>query len=192
MPRLISFVWHQSTCQECETRDPKGHISCSWVNCFISFINRSNRTAWFSTRPKNTRTLVEDVEILIPVKFCWIPFSGFRGKVEISQPIIGQGGHLVFFFQSIPQNTNKVVGVEILISVKFRWIPFWCFRWDIETVSANQRPGRPTCFSYQPQTQQYGRGRWALDFCQVLLNSVLQFQRKSHKCLSQSEASAAI
>ena len=28
--------------------------------------------------PKNTN-LVEDVEILLPVKFCWIPFSGFRG-----------------------------------------------------------------------------------------------------------------
>ena len=26
--------------------------------------------------------LVEDVEILLPVKFRWIPFSGFRGEVE--------------------------------------------------------------------------------------------------------------
>ena len=32
--------------------------------------------------PKNTN-LVEDVMILLPVKFCWIPFSGFRGKVKI-------------------------------------------------------------------------------------------------------------
>ena len=30
---------------------------------------------------KNTN-LVEDVEILLPVKFCWIPFSGFREEVE--------------------------------------------------------------------------------------------------------------
>ena len=35
----------------------------------------------FPISPKNTN-LVEDVEILLPVKFRWIPFSGFRGKVE--------------------------------------------------------------------------------------------------------------
>ena len=31
--------------------------------------------------PKNTNS-EEDVEILLPVKFHWIPFSGFRGEVE--------------------------------------------------------------------------------------------------------------
>ena len=35
----------------------------------------------FLIGPKNTN-LVEDVEILLPVKFCWIPFSGFRGKID--------------------------------------------------------------------------------------------------------------
>ena len=37
-----------------------------------------------------------------------------------------------------------------------------------------------------------GRGRWDLASCQVLLNSVGRFQRRSRKCLSQSEAMAAI
>ena len=32
--------------------------------------------------PKNTN-LVEDVEILLPIKFRWIPFSSCRGKVEM-------------------------------------------------------------------------------------------------------------
>ena len=32
--------------------------------------------------PKNTN-LVEDIKILLPLKFRWIPFSGFRGKVKI-------------------------------------------------------------------------------------------------------------
>ena len=32
-------------------------------------------------RPKNTN-LVEDNEILLPVKFSWIPFSGFRAEVK--------------------------------------------------------------------------------------------------------------
>ena len=44
---------------------------------------------------KNTN-LVGGFEILLPVKFRWIPFSGFRGEVKMSQPIRGQGGHLVF------------------------------------------------------------------------------------------------
>ena len=35
----------------------------------------------FPIDPKNTN-LVEDIEILLPVKFCWIPFSGFREEVE--------------------------------------------------------------------------------------------------------------
>ena len=35
----------------------------------------------FLISPKNAN-LVEDVEILLPVKFCWVLFSGFRGKVE--------------------------------------------------------------------------------------------------------------
>ena len=37
-----------------------------------------------------------------------------------------------------------------------------------------------------------GRGRWNLASCQVSLNPVQQFQRTSRKCISQSEARAAI
>ena len=36
----------------------------------------------------------------------------------MSQPIIGQGGHLVFPIG--PKNTNLVENVEILLPVKFR------------------------------------------------------------------------
>ena len=36
---------------------------------------------FFSIRPKITN-LVEDIEILLPVKYRWILFSGFRGKVK--------------------------------------------------------------------------------------------------------------
>ena len=35
----------------------------------------------FPIGPKNTN-LVEDVEILLPVKFLLIPFSSFRGEFE--------------------------------------------------------------------------------------------------------------
>ena len=103
---------------------------------------------------------------------------------------IGQGGHLVFPIG--PKNTNLVEDVEILLPVKFRWIPFSGFRGEVENVSANQRPGWPSCFSDRPEKHKLGRGRWDLASWQVSLNSVKRFQRRSRKCLSQSEARAAI
>ena len=138
---------------------------------------------------KNTN-IVEDVEIFLSVKFHWIPFSGFRGKSKMSQPIRGQGGHLVFPIS--PKNTNLVEDIEILLHVKFRWIPFRGFRGEVKNVSANQRPGQPSCYSDRPPKNKLGSGRWDLAFCQVSLNSVQLFQRRSRKCLSQSEARAAI
>ena len=50
----------------------------------------------FPIGPKNTK-LVKDVEILLPVKLCQIPFSGSEEKSKMSRPIRGQGGHLIFF-----------------------------------------------------------------------------------------------
>ena len=60
-------------------------------------------------------------------------------KSKMSQPIRGQGGHLVFPIG--PKNTKLVEDVEILLPVKFRWIPFSSFRGEVKNVSANQRPG---------------------------------------------------
>ena len=85
-----------------------------------------------------------------------------------------------------------VEDVEILLPVKFRWIPFSSFRGEVENVSANQRPGRPSCFSDRPEKHKLGRGRWDLASCQVSLNSVQRFQRRIWKCLGQSEARVAI
>ena len=64
-----------------QTRGPKGHISCTWVQCATFLRNLPRRTFCLLIGPKNTN-LVEDVEILLPVKFGWILFSGFRGEVE--------------------------------------------------------------------------------------------------------------
>ena len=102
-------------------------------------------------------------------------------KSKMSQPIRGQGSHLVY--RSARKNTNLVEDVEILLQVKFRWILFSAFRGEVENVSANQRPGRPSCFSDRPEKNKLGRGRWDLASCQVSLNSVKRFQRRSRKCL---------
>ena len=87
---------------------------------------------------------------------------------------------------------NLVEKVEILLPVKFRSIPFSGFRGEVKNVSANQRPERPSCFPDQPEKHKIGGGRWDLASCQVSLNSIQWFQRKSQNCLSQSEARAAI
>ena len=64
---------------------------------------------------------------------------------------------ILFFFIGM-KNTNLVEDVEILLSVKFCRILFGDFRGDFENVSANQRPGRPSCFSDWPKKQKLGRG----------------------------------
>ena len=135
----------------------------------------------FQIGPKNTN-LIEDIEILLPVKFRWITCSGFRGEVEYVSANQRPGRHLVFLIGS--KNTNLFEGVEILLPVKFRWIPFSRFRGEVENVSANQRPGRPSCFSDRPEKHKLGRGRWDLASWQVSLNSVQRFQRRSRKCES--------
>ena len=66
--------------------------------------------------PKNTN-LLEGVEILRPVKFCWIPFSGFRGEIENASANHRPGGYLVPPID--PKNTNVIEDVEILLPVNF-------------------------------------------------------------------------
>ena len=98
----------------------------------------------------------------------------------MSQPIRGQGGHLVFPIG--PKNTNLVEDVEILLPVKFHWILFSGFRGEVKNVSVNQRPGWSSCFSNRPEKHKLGRGHWVLASCQVSLNSVQWLHRRCRKC----------
>ena len=83
----------------------------------------------FPIGPKNTN-LVEDVEVLLLVKFRWIPFADFRDVENVLAS--GRGGHLGFPIG--PKNTNLVEHVEILLHDKFRWIPFTGYREEIKNV----------------------------------------------------------
>ena len=121
---------------------------------------------------KNTN-MVEDVEILRPVKFRWIPFSGFIGEVG---QIRGQGSHLVFLIA--PENTNLVEDFEILLPIKIRWIRSSGFRGVVKYVSANQRPGQPYYFSDRSEKHKFGRRCWDLAFFQVSLNLLCGFRGK--------------
>ena len=81
-------------------------------------------------------------------------------KLNMSQPIRSWGGHLVFL--TGPKNTNLEEDTEILLPVKFCWILFSRFRGEVENVSADQRPGRPPCFSDRPEKHKLDRGHWDL------------------------------
>ena len=59
------------------------------------------------------------------------------------------------------------------------------------TFFRNQ-PRRTFLLTDRPVKHKLGRGHWDLASCEVSLNSVQRFQRRSRKCLSQSEARAAI
>ena len=98
----------------------------------------------FPIGPKNTN-LVEDVEILLPVMFHWIPFGSFRGEIENVSANQWSGRPSCFSDRS--ENTNLVEDVDILLPVKFRLIPFSGFRGEVKNVSVNHRQGRPSCFS---------------------------------------------
>ena len=112
-------------------------------------------------------------------------------KSKMSQPIRGQGCHPIFPIG--PKNTDFVKDVEILLPVKFLCIPFSSFRGEVKNVSANHGPWRPSFFFYwSAQKHRLGKGRWDLASCQVRSNPVQRFQRRNRKCLSQSEAGAAI
>ena len=72
-----SNIWHQNGTK---TSGLKGHITCTWVQC-ATFLKDQPGWPFLFTDWQNAN-LVEDVEILIPVNFRWIPFSGFGGNVE--------------------------------------------------------------------------------------------------------------
>ena len=70
----------------------------------------------------------------------------------------------------------------------FPWIPFSGFRGEVENVSVNQRPGQPSCFFFhRPQKHKHCRGHWdpASGSCQVSMNSVQWFHRRSHVSATQ-------
>ena len=145
----------------------------------------------FPTGPKNTN-LVEGVEILLPVKFRWIAFSGFRGEVE----------NVKVYGRTMTNDDGRTDNGRCAMTIAHLSLQLW---W------ANKRPKGPhivhlstmchlfgglarvaILFFRSAEKHKLGRGHWDLASCQVSLNSVQRFQRRSQKCLSQSEARAAI
>ena len=137
--------WDLASCQ-LSLNSVQRFQSKSW-KCLSQWQTGADILFFRSTR-KNTK-FVEDVDILLPVKFCWIPFSGFRGEVENVSYIRDRSGHLVFLIG--PKNTILVEDFAIMLPVKFRWIQFSGFWGEVENVSANDRPSDHLIFPIGPK-----------------------------------------
>ena len=79
---MSSFVKFSATVTEENFENVSANQIPGWSTCF-------------SDRPKITN-LVEDIEILFFVKFCWIAFSSVRGGVQNVSANQWPGSHLVF------------------------------------------------------------------------------------------------
>ena len=170
------------------TRGPKGHISCTWVQCATFLRNQQGRPFLFSDRPENTN-LVEDIEILLPVKFHWIPFSGFRG--EFKNVSANQSPGRPSCYSDRPEKHKLGGGHWDLASCKVSLNSVqWFLRRSQKWLSQSEARAA-ILFFRSAQKHKLGRWRWVLASCKVSLNSVQRFQRRSQKCLSQSEARAA-
>ena len=90
----------------------------------------------------------------------------------MSQPIRGQGGHLVFSIG--PKNTHLAEDAEILLPVKSCRISFGRFRGEVENVSVNPRPGRHLVFPIGSKNTNLVEGVEILlheEFCLILFSS---------------------
>ena len=171
------------------TRCLKGHISCTWVQC-ATFLTLDLPGRFVYSSAQKTQPWQKTLRSCFLSSFVEFRSAVSEKKSIMSKPIRGQGRNLLFLIG--PKNTNLVEDIEFLLPVKFRWYPFSGFKNEVENVSANQRPGWPSCFSDWPEIHKLGRERWDLASCQVSLNSVQRFEKRSRKCLSQSAARTAI
>ena len=151
---------------------------------------------------KNTN-LVEDVEILLPVKFHWVELNWLFNVTINDISVIYVTAHRCagglkkkLDLRSGSQRHRHFVGffnVPVLAPTRDQpFYPFSSFRGEVKNASANLRPGRPYCFSDRLKKHKLGRAHWDLASCQVSSNSLQRFKRRSQKCLSQSELGAAI
>ena len=149
-----------------------------WIEDVENFPAKEAKAAILVLRSARKSTnSVEGLEILLPVKFRWIPVSGFRGKVE--NTLANQRSWQPSWFSDRPERHKLGRGRWDLFPAKFRWIPFSGFRGEVENVSDNQRPGRPSWFSDRPE--QFVRGCWYLAFYQISLNSAQRMKMSRTK-----------
>ena len=68
------------------TRGPKGHISCTWIQCATFLADWTGRPPcfchWPKKKPEKYKLGWGHWDLGSCPQFRWIPFSGFRGEVK--------------------------------------------------------------------------------------------------------------
>ena len=136
------------------TRGPKGHISCTWVQCATFLTEWPGRPSCFYDRPEKHKLCRGRWDLAS----CQVSLNSIQRFQRSRKCLNNQKPWRPSCFSDHKKktNTNSVEDVEIFLLVKFRWIPF---RGEVENVSANQRPRRPYCFFDRPKKQKLGNGR---------------------------------
>ena len=131
---------------------------------------------FFPIGPKNTN-LKEDVKILLPFKFRWIAFSGFRGEFEHVSSNQRPGRPSCFSDRHEKHQLGR--GLKIFLPVKFRWSPFSsAVSKEKSKMSQPVRgQGGHLVFFDRLEKHKLGRGRWDLASCPLSLKYVQLFQK---------------
>ena len=123
---------------------------------------------------------------------CQVSLNSVQGFQRSRKCLSQSETRAAVVFQIGPKNTNLVEYVKILLPVKYWCIPFS----DSEEKSKMSQPIRGQdshlfFFSVFPKTNNFVEDV-EIGSCQVSLNSIQWFQRRSRKFLSQSEARLVI
>ena len=142
----------------------RGHWDLASCQVSLNSVQRFQRRSWkclsqsdagaailFFRSVRKRWTWVEDVETLLPVKFCWFPFRSFRWEVE--NVSANQMPGRPSCFSDRPKKVNSVEDVETLLPVKFCWFPFRSFRWEVEMSQPIRGRGGHLVFPIGPKTQ---------------------------------------
>ena len=141
------------------TRGPKGHISCTWLQCatfasrlarkilvkfswilFSSFRKvkniaanqRQGQSSWFSDRPEKHKLGRGHWDIAsCQVSLNCVQQFQWRSETSLSQ---SEAGTAILFFWSARNLEDEI---KNLPTVKFCWIPFSSFRGEVKNVSEN-------------------------------------------------------
>ena len=184
----VKFLWILFSCFR-EVKNVKVYAWRRWI-LFSSFKGKvenvsadhmSGQSSCFSDMPENTN-LVEDVKILLPVKFYSITISGFRGKVENVSNNQRQWLPSCFSDRSEKQKLSRG---RCMRSSFLSILVAFCQRFQRSRKCLGQSETRAAILYFRSaQNHKLGRGRWNLVSCQVSLNSIPQFQRRNRKCAS--------
>ena len=147
----------------------------------------------FYHQPEKNTNLVEDVVILLPVKFRWIlfrvdPFNSLREEVKCLS--LSEAKADIWLFQ-LALTTNFVEDID-LASCQFWLNSVQLFQKKSRKCLSRSEARAVILFFQSALKHKLGRGRWDLASCQCLLNSLVQFRRRSQKHPSQSVTSVAI